>query len=145
MARKYLKGFSRLKIFPITKNTLDEYAVGEGTLIPSAQKLSKEIDSSEENIYADDEVWDTDSDVTGENVTITLAELSNELRAQLRGGTYNKETKTFVTSLILFYPYCKSSKIINNDENDDYENYRYFIISNPSAMLLYGFSFVINS
>lgn len=95
MARKYLKGFSRLKIFPITKNTLDEYAVGEGTLIPSAQKLSKEIDSSEENIYADDEVWDVDKTVNGEKFTLTLKELPNDLRAKLEGGHYDETTKEY--------------------------------------------------
>lgn len=95
MARKYLKGFSRLKIFPLTKNTLEEYAVGQGILIPSAQKLSKEIDSSEENIYADDEVWDVDKTVNGEKFTLTLKELPNDLRAKLEGGKYDETTKEY--------------------------------------------------
>ena len=95
MARKYLKGFSRLKIFPLTKNTLEEYVVGQGILIPSAQKLSKEIDSSEENIYADDEVWDVDKTVNGEKFTLTLKELPNDLRAKLEGGKYDETTKEY--------------------------------------------------
>ena len=95
MARKYLKGFSGLRIFPITSNTEEEYIVGEMVKVPSAQKLSKEEQAESEDILADDGIWDTDSDVTGEEVTITLAELSNELRAQLRGGTYDEETKTY--------------------------------------------------
>ena len=95
MARKYLKGFSGLKIFPITTNTEESYIVGEMIKIPSAQSLSKEEQANEEDIFADDGVWDTDSDVTGENVTIGLVELSNELRAQLRGGTYDEQTKTY--------------------------------------------------
>ena len=95
MPRKYLKGFSRLKIFPLTKNTLEEYMVGQGILIPSAQKLSKEIDSSEENIYADDEVWDVDKTVNGEKFTLTLKELPNELRAKLEGGKYDETTKEY--------------------------------------------------
>lgn len=93
--RKYLKGFSKFSIFPILENTEESYKVGERIPVISAQKLSKEEQSEEEEIKADDEVWDTDSDVTDEDVTITLAELSNELRAQLRGGTYNKETRTY--------------------------------------------------
>lgn len=93
--RKYLKGFSKLSVFPVLENTEESYKVGERIPVISAQKLSKEEQSEEEEILADDEVWDTDTDVTGEDVTITLAELSNELRAQLRGGTYNKETKTY--------------------------------------------------
>lgn len=100
MARKYLKGFSRFMYFPLIENTLEKYLVGEGMLIPSAQKLSKEIDSSEENIYADDEVWDIDKTVNGEKFTLTLKELPNELRAKLEGGTYNEETKEYDFSTI---------------------------------------------
>ena len=95
MARKYLKGFSRFMYFPLVDNTLEKYSVGEGVLIPSVQKLSKEIDSEEENIYADDEVWDIDKTVNGEKFTLTLKELSNELRALLEGGTYDKTTKEY--------------------------------------------------
>ena len=100
MPRKYLKGFSRFKYFPLTENTLEKYLVGEGILIPSAQKLSKEIDSSEENIYADDEVWDIDKDVNGEKFTLTLKELPNDLRANLEGGKYDKTTKEYDFSTI---------------------------------------------
>lgn len=95
MARKYLKGFSGLRIFPITTNTEESYIVGTMIKVPAAQSLSKEEQSESEDILADDSIWDTDSDVTGEEVTITLAELDNELRAKLRGGTYDEETKTY--------------------------------------------------
>ena len=61
--------------FPLVDNTLEKYSVGDGVLIPSAQKLSKEIDSEEESIYADDEVWDVDKTVNGEKFTLTLKEL----------------------------------------------------------------------
>ena len=92
MPKKYLKGFSRLTIFP---NDEESYIVGAAIKVPSAQSLAKEEQSSEEDILADDGIWDTDTDITGENVTLTLAELSNELRAQLRGGTYDEETKIY--------------------------------------------------
>lgn len=95
MPRKYLKGFSKFSIFPILENTETSYTVGTRVPVISAQKLSKEEQSTEDEILADDEIWDIDSDVTGETVTITLAELSNELRAKLKGGTYNSETKTY--------------------------------------------------
>lgn len=95
MNKKYLKGFSQLTIFPLTENTLEKYIVGEGIKIPSAQKLSKEIDSEEEKIYADDEVWDVDKTVNGENFTLTLKELPNNLREKLEGGKYNAETKEY--------------------------------------------------
>lgn len=90
--KKYLKGFSKLTIFPLTENTLEKYLVGEGIRIPSAQKLSKDLDSSEENIYADDEIWDIDKTVNGESFTLTLKELPNDLRAYLEGGKYSEET-----------------------------------------------------
>lgn len=95
MPRKYLKGFSKFNIFPILENTETSYKVGTRVPVISAQKLSKEEQSTEDEILADDEIWDIDSVVTGETVTITLAELSNELRAKLKGGTYNSETKTY--------------------------------------------------
>ena len=95
MPKKYLKGFSKFSIFPILENTETSYKVGTRLPVISAQKLSKEEQSTEDEILADDEIWDIDSDVTGETVTITLAELSNELRAKLKGGTYNSETKTY--------------------------------------------------
>lgn len=95
MPKKYLKGFSKFSIFPILENTETSYKVGTRVPVISAQKLSKEEESTEDEILADDEIWDIDSDVTGETVTITLAELSNELRAKLKGGTYNSETKTY--------------------------------------------------
>lgn len=95
MARKYLKGFSKLSIFPVLENTETSYRVGERISVISAQKLGKDEQATEDEILADDEVWDTDTDVTGEEVTITLAELSNELRAKLRGGTYDEKTKTY--------------------------------------------------
>lgn len=98
--KKYLKGFSRLKIFPLTENTIERYLVGEGTIIPSAQKLSKEIESEEENIYADDEIWDVDKTVNGEKFTLTLKELNNKLRAMLEGGKYNEETKEYDFSTV---------------------------------------------
>lgn len=95
MAKKYLKGFSGLRIFPITTNTEESYIVGTMIKVPAAQTMSKDEQSESEDILADDGIWDTDSDVTGEEVTIRLAELSNELRAQLRGGTYDEETKIY--------------------------------------------------
>jgi len=95
MGRKYLKGFSRLTIFPITENTAEKYIVGAGVKIPSAQTLSKDPDTNEENIYADDEIWDIDKTFNGENFTLTLKELPNDLRAKLEGGTYDSESKEY--------------------------------------------------
>jgi len=95
MARKYLKGFSKFSIFPILENTETSYKVGERIPVISAQKMSKDEQSTEDEVKADDGIWDIDTDVTGEDVTITVAELSNELRAKLRGGTYDETTKEY--------------------------------------------------
>lgn len=92
MNRKYLKGFSRFSIFPITENTEERYIVGDRVSIPSAQTLSKDLEVEEEDINADDELWDKDRSVKGENFTITFKELPDELRSKLEGGKYNAET-----------------------------------------------------
>lgn len=93
--KKYLKGFSKFSIFPIVENTLERYIVGERIAIPYAEKLSKDLESEETVINADDEVYDIDKDVKGENFTFTLKELPNHLRAKLEGGKYNEETKEY--------------------------------------------------
>lgn len=92
MNRKYLKGFSRFSIFPITENTEERYIVGDRVSIPSAQTLSKDLETEEEDINADDELWDKDRSVKGENFTITFKELPDELRSKLEGGRYDAET-----------------------------------------------------
>lgn len=95
MPKKYLKGFSRFSIFPILENTETNYKVGTRIPVISAQKLAKEEQATKDEILADDEIWDVDADVTGEDVTVTVAELSNELRAEIRGGTYDETTKVY--------------------------------------------------
>lgn len=95
MSKKYLKGFSQFSIFPITENTLTNYKVGEKTSIPYAEKLSKDLESEEETMYADDEIYDVDVSVTGEKFTLTLKELPNELRAKLEGGEYDETSKEY--------------------------------------------------
>lgn len=100
MPKKYLKGFSKFTMFPLIENTLTKYIVGEKVSVPYAEKLSKDLDSEEEEMYADDEIYDIDRSVTGENFTLTLKELPNELRAKLEGGKYNNETKEYDFSTI---------------------------------------------
>lgn len=95
MPKKYLKGFSQFAIFPITENTATNYLVGEKVKIPYAEKLSKDLDSEEEKMYADDEVYDIDKTINGENFTLTLKELPNDLRAKLEGGNYDTTSKEY--------------------------------------------------
>lgn len=92
MKRKYLKGFSRFSIFPIVENTEESYIVGDKISIPSAQTLSKDLDVEEEDILADDDLWDKDRSVKGENFTLTLKELPDQLREKLEGGKYDSTT-----------------------------------------------------
>lgn len=95
MPKKYLKGFSRFSIFPILENTETNYKVGTRIPVISAKELSKDEQSTENEILADDETWDIDTDVTGEDITIKVVELSNELRAKLRGGTFDETTGVY--------------------------------------------------
>lgn len=95
MPKKYLKGFSKFKMFPIIDDTVEKYSVGTGVSIPYVQSLSKDMETSEETIYADDEVYDIDKTVNGEKFTLTLAELPNDLRAKLEGGKYDETTKEY--------------------------------------------------
>ena len=46
MPKKYLKGFSKFSIFPILENTETSYKVGTRVPVISAQKLSKEEQST---------------------------------------------------------------------------------------------------
>ena len=62
MPKKALKGLSGIKIFEILENTEKEYKVGEAINIPYAQKLTRDIQSSSDPIYADDEIYDTPPD-----------------------------------------------------------------------------------
>lgn len=126
MSKKYLKGFSGFKLFPITKNTKTEYSVGAGISIPYAQSLTKDLQSSDNPIYADDDIYDTGIDITGESFTLTLAELPDELRAKLEGGTYNEETKEYDFSTTDEAPEfaCTYRGLLSNGNYKMYRQYR---------------------
>ena len=126
MNKKYLKGFSGFKLFPITKNTETEYSVGAGISIPYAQSLTKDLQSSEDPIYADDDIYDTGIDITGESFTLTLAELPDELRAKLEGGTYNEETKEYDFATTNEAPEfaCTYRGLLSNGNYKMYRQYR---------------------
>lgn len=89
-----LQGFSRLKLFPVTKNDTEGYTTGEGFNLPEAQEMTKETDSSETKIYADDKLYLNLKSWNGMNVTITVAEMDLELMAKLGFGTFDPVTKT---------------------------------------------------
>ncbi len=124
--KKYLKGFSGFKLFPITKNTETEYSVGTGVPIPYAQSLSKDLESSENPIYADDDIYDTGIDVTGETFTLTLAQLPDELRSKLEGGTYNETTGEYDFAITDESPEfaCTYKGLLSNGNYKMYRQYR---------------------
>lgn len=95
MAKKALKGFSGLKIFPVTQNDSDGYAVGSAVTISGAQSYERSPETSDWKIFADDGIYDAGSDWQGDKVTITLAELPIELKKYFEGGEYNDTTKEY--------------------------------------------------
>lgn len=90
MANQALKGFRAARLWPITENTSDSYTTGAKIDLPGAQALTKEVSRSEFTIYADDGVYDSGSDFQYEDLTVTLAELTPELEAELSGGDYDE-------------------------------------------------------
>ncbi|MBE6013096.1 MAG: hypothetical protein E7234_11135 [Lachnospiraceae bacterium] len=88
-----LQGFSRLKLFPVIKNSSEGYEVGEGFDLPEAQEMTKETDASETKIYADDRLYLNMKSWNGLKVTITVAEMDLELMAKLGFGEIDPETK----------------------------------------------------
>jgi len=88
-----LQGFSRLKLFPVIKNDTEGYTTGEGFDLPEAQEMTKETDSSETKIYADDKLYLNMKSWNGLKVTITVAEMDLELMAKLGFGEIDPETK----------------------------------------------------
>lgn len=74
MAKKALKGLSGIKIFEILENTETEYKVGEAISIPYAQKLTRDIQSSSDPIYADDEIYDDEEVFDGEDFDLEIPE-----------------------------------------------------------------------
>lgn len=95
MAKKALKGFSGLKVFPVTKNDGTGYTTGAGVAISGAQSLSRSPEKSEWKIFADDGIYDSGSDWQGDKITITLAELPMDLKKYFEGGDYDATSKIY--------------------------------------------------
>ena len=54
--KKALRGLSGIKVFELLENTEEKYKVGESISIPYAQSLTKDVQTSNDPIYADDEI-----------------------------------------------------------------------------------------
>lgn len=95
MSKKILKGLKRITIFPITTNTATEYAAGAGLLIPGAQQLTLDPQTTDWQVHADDEVYEAGSDWNGMNISFQVAELSLEMKKHLEGGDWDEATKEY--------------------------------------------------
>lgn len=95
MGKKALKGFSGLRIFPVTKNDGTGYTVGAAIVISGAQSFSRSPETSEWKVYADDGIYDSGSDWQGDKVTIQLAELPLSVKKNFEGGDYDDATGTY--------------------------------------------------
>jgi phi13 family phage major tail protein len=100
MAKKALKGFSGLRIFPVTKNDATGYTVGEKIVVSGSQNFTTSPEQTEWKIQADDGIYDSGADFNGIKFTLTLAECPLSLKPYFEGGEYNETTKEYDFSSI---------------------------------------------
>jgi phi13 family phage major tail protein len=93
---KAAKGFSKLRIFPITVNTTSTYTPGTKVDITGAQTFSSSPEVTEWKINADDGIFDSGSDWNGIKFTLTLAECPLTVKRWFEGGEYNATTKVYL-------------------------------------------------
>lgn len=95
MPKKALRGLSGIKVFEILENTETNYKVGEAVNIPYAQKLTRDIQTSNDPIYADDEIYDDEEIFDGEDFEIEIPEADLELMSIFEGGNYDAQSKEY--------------------------------------------------
>ncbi len=98
MPKKALKGLSGIKLFELLENTETNYKVGEAIPVPYAQKLTRDIQSSNDPIYADDEIYDDEEVFDGEDFELEIPEADLNLMSIFEGGIFDEETKEYVWS-----------------------------------------------
>lgn len=81
-----LRGFSRMKLFPIKENTTEKYSVEEGFSLPEAQEMTRDANVSEETIFSEDGIYLNLKSWNGLDVTITIAEITLDLIVKLGFG-----------------------------------------------------------
>ena len=96
--KKALKGLSGIKIFELLENTEKTYKVGEAISIPYAQKLTRDVQSSNDPIYADDEIYDDEEVFDGEDFDLEIPEADLNLMSIFEGGIFDEETKEYIWS-----------------------------------------------
>jgi hypothetical protein len=92
---KTLKGFKRLKLFPITTHDATAYTPGAAVAVTGAQSFSYSPETSEWKQYADDGVHDSGSDWLGAKFTLQLAECPISMKKYFEGGTYDEGTSVY--------------------------------------------------
>ncbi len=92
MPKKALRGLSGIKVFELLENTEKSYKVGEAKNIPYAQKLTRDVQTSNDPIYADDEIYDDEEIFDGEDFELEVPEADLELMSVLEGGKFDSES-----------------------------------------------------
>lgn len=95
MPKKALRGLSGIKVFELLENTETNYKVGEAVNIPYAQKLTRDIQTSNDPVYADDEIYDDEEIFDGEDFELEIPEADLELMSIFEGGNYDAESKEY--------------------------------------------------
>lgn len=90
--KKALRGLSGIKVFELLENTETNYKVGEAIPIPYAQKLTRDIQTSSDNTYADDEIYDDEEVFDGEDFELEIPEAELKLMSVLEGGKFDEES-----------------------------------------------------
>ena len=92
---KALKGFTGVRIWPVTVNTAAAYTTGEKIALVGAQNLTKEVTSQDFTIYADDGIYASGSEYQYEDLTFKAAELPLEVEAKLQGCAFDSESGSY--------------------------------------------------
>ena len=95
MPKKALRGLSGIKVFELLENTETNYKVGEAINIPYAQKLTRDIQTSNDPIFADDVIYDDEEIFDGEDFELEYPEADLKLMSVFEGGNYDEETQEY--------------------------------------------------
>lgn len=94
--KKALKGLKGVRLWEVLKNDTTAYKIGDTISLEYAQDLTKDVQSEEYTIYADDGIYDTGADYKYEDLTFTVAELPLDIEAKLQGGEYNEADNSYI-------------------------------------------------
>jgi phi13 family phage major tail protein len=95
MAAKGIKGFSGLRVWPVTANTASTYTTGAKVDIPTAVSASTDRKSEDYELPADDGIYDSGSEFKSEDIEVVVQELPLDLESKLDGADYDEETGVY--------------------------------------------------